>query len=848
MAGYPFILLVILLAYLGLLFWVAHWGEKHTEWLNQNRWQILYVLSAQVYCTSWTFYGSVGFASHYGIEYLAVYTGPVLILLLSETLLKPILKHVKREGLTTVSDFLSSRYGGSRSVAVVASLVLFVSIIPYIGLQVQALSNTFSILASGGGKAYIEATLIVLVFLSVVAILYGSRYIDFTRPQFGLMSTVAFQSLDKLFFFLIASVFIVFVISGGPLDIFHRAVADPHLKPLMFTGYADHPYLMWTSINISSAIAYILLPRQFHTIFVQNRDENHLRTLAWLGSLYLLLINLFVMPIALVGNLLNLPIEKADEFILTIPLKMGYNIVGLVVFLGGFSAAAAMILVESIAVSKMLVTDIGMPALLPLVRRREKSEGSRRGESSASGGETRGQVDLYKLVMYSTRISIPLIILLGFFYSYFIGRYFMLVEIGLTSFVGVAQLAPSFLLGLFYRDGNKKGALAGTIVGAVVWLYTMIIPSLSKAGILPAGIAANGLFGVRVLGPLNLFGVFNADPITNALFWSLFLNVMTYLLVSAFTEKTRSEEHALAKFFEVPGESEESVAAELARVQSELGRLLTASVGPATAKSIVADAFTLDTSKLTKMLDEFGTALAKEKRLVSIGELSASIAHDLRSPIAAIKLSMGTLEELAKDNPEGMTTINNAKMAMTRIEKLVNDILWYSKVDVLNKLQVRVKDAIRDAIGLLRKDIESKQISIHLSCEDSIMFSVDPTRISEVFTNLLSNAIEAVEEKVGSISITVRSDEQDVTIEIADNGKGIRPQVLSKIFTPFYTTKPSGTGLGLPIVKRLVNAHGGEMRIESVEGLGTKVTLVFSQSDPGSPGHKAEAASGGLEV
>lgn len=828
MAGYPFILLAVLLMYLGLLFLIAYWGEKHVEWLNQNRWRILYVLSAQVYCTSWTFYGSIGFASHFGVEYLAVYIGPVLILLLSEVLLKPILRHVKREGLTTVSDFLSSRYGGSRSVAVVTSLVLFMSIIPYIGLQVQALSNSFSTLAGGGGRAYVEATLIVLVFLSVVAILYGGRYIDFTRPQYGLMSTVAFQSLDKLIFFLIASVFIVFVISGGPLNIFHRAVADPHLKPLMFTGYADHPYLMWISISISSAIAYILLPRQYHTIFVQNRDENHLRTLAWFGSLYLLLINLFVMPIALSGNLLNLPIAKADEFILTIPLKTGFNIIAMVVFLGGFSAAASMILVESIAVSKMLVTDIGMPGLLSIINRREK------------------QVDLYRLVLYSTRIAIPLIILLGFFYSYFIGRYFMLVEIGLTSFVGVAQLAPSFLLGLFYKDGNKKGALAGTIAGTVVWLYTMIVPALSKAKILPAGIAESGLFGIRVLSPLNLFGVFDADPITNALFWSLFFNVMSYLVVSAFTSRTRSEDHAVAKFFNVSGESEKSLAAELVRVQSELGRLLTASVGPATARSIAADAFTLDTSKLAKMLDEFGAALEKEKRLASIGELSASIAHDLRSPIGAIRLSMGTLEELAKDNPEGMTTINNAKVAMTRIEKLVNDILWYSKADVLNKVRIRVKDAIRDTVELLRKDIEVKKISVHVDCDDSVMLWADPTRMGEVLTNLLSNAIEAVEEKVGSVSVSVRSDNDNLTVEIADNGKGINPQVLSKVFTPFYTTKPSGTGLGLPIVKRLVNAHGGEIRIESGERIGTKVILIFPQTN--SARQAVEPVSGGLEV
>lgn len=829
MNGYPFILLTVLLVYLVILFWVASWGEKHADWLNQNRWRLLYILSAQVYCTSWTFYGSVGFASHYGMEFLAVYTGPVLVLLLHDVLLKPILKHVKREGLTTVSDFLSGRYGGSRSVAVAASIVLFMSIIPYIGLQVQALSNSFSTLANRGGKEYIEATLIVLIFLSIVAILYGGRYIDFTRPQFGLMSTVAFQSLDKVFFFLLASIFIVFVIGGGPIAIFHHVDTNPQLRPLMFTGYSGHPYLMWASISISSGIAYILLPRQFHTVFVQNRDEKHLRSLAWFGSLYLLLINLFVMPVALYGNLLGLPKGQADEFILTIPLKMGYNLIAMVVFLGGFSAAASMILVESIAVSKMLVTDIGVPFVLPLLRRVTK------------------QLDLYKLVLYSTRMAIPLIILLGFFYSYFIGRYFMLVEIGLTAFVGVAQLAPPFLIGIFYKDGNKKGALSGIIAGSATWLYTMIIPALSKAEILPSAIVRSGLFGLPILSPLNLFGVFNSDPLTNALVWSLFFNTMVYIIVSAFTSRTPAEDQAVRRFFNVPTEIAQSLAAELERVQAEIGRLLTASVGPATAKSITAGGLTLDMPRLSKMLEEFQIALEKEKRLASIGELSASIAHDLRSPVAAIRLSIGTLEELTKDNPDGIATISNAKGAMTRIEKLVNDILWYSKADVLNRVHVKVKDAIQDSAELLRKDIKSKSISFRVDCDESAEFFVDTTRIGEVLTNVFSNAIEAVDPNVGEVSTVVRSDEKNITIVIADNGKGISSQVLNKIFTPFYTTKPSGTGLGLTIVKRLVNAHEGEMRIESSEGTGTRVTLIFPKGDRSSYEHGTGAVAGSVE-
>lgn len=815
MTGYPVLLLAILVLYLALLFLLAYWGEKNSKWFNENRTRLLYVLSVQVYCTSWTFYGSIGFASHFGLEYLAVYTGPVIILFLSDSLFKKILNHVKREGVSTVSDFLSSRYGGSRRIATTTSLILLIAIIPYIGLQVKALSNSFSVLAGGSEKVYIEATIIALVFLALIAILYGGRYLDFTRPQLGLLSTVAFQSFDKIVLFLFSSIFVVFVIGGGPQEIFRRAMLEPHLKPLLSVGFSDHPYLMWVSINIASAIAFILLPRQFHTIFVQNRSEHDLHTLKWFSMLYLLLINLFVIPVALTGGLMHLPVEKADEFFLSVPLRSGFTIVALLVFIGGFSAAAAMILVESIAVSKMLVTDIVLPVVLPIIKKH--------GRKSAAGLHP----DLYRVVLYSTRVSIPFIIFMGFLYAYYVGKYFMLVEIGLASFVGVAQIAPAFLMGIFLKDGNKSGAFWGIVTGSLIWIYTMILPSMSRAGIISDAFLNRGPFGIHILSPLNFLGVFEADPITNALFWSLFFNSFTYLILSSLKSPSPAEKDSLRKFFGGELQNGGTFTSEIARIQSDIERLLTISVGPSIARSIVEEGFTRDSTRLSKMLDDFTATLEKEKRLASIGELSASIAHDLRSPIAAIRLSLGDLEDLAKDSSESQKTIQNAKAAIGRIERLINDILWYSRADMLKKSKVNLAQSLIDAVAMFSDEVKKRNVEINLDCDESITLDADATRLNEIFTNLLSNAFEAVKDNDGKISITAKRVNDKALIDFVDNGRGINSEIISKIFIPFFTTKQGGTGLGLPIVKRLVNAHGGEISVQSNEGKGTVVTIVL---------------------
>ncbi|MGB9592180.1 MAG: sensor histidine kinase, partial [Candidatus Kryptoniota bacterium] len=266
---------------------------------------------------------------------------------------------------------------------------------------------------------------------------------------------------------------------------------------------------------------------------------------------------------------------------------------------------------------------------------------------------------------------------------------------------------------------------------------------------------------------------------------------------------------------------------ELAKIQSDIEQLLTISVGPSIARSIVEEGFTHDSTRLSKMLDDFTATLEKEKRLASIGELSASIAHDLRSPIAAIRLSLGDLENLSKDSTESQKTIENAKAAIGRIERLINDILWYSRADLLKKSKVNLAHSLMDTVSMFTDEAKRRSVKIELNCDESIMLDADATRLNEIFTNVLSNALEAVRDNEGKISITAKRVNDKSLIEFADNGRGISNEIMSKIFVPFFTTKQGGTGLGLPIVKRLVNAHGGEISVHSIEGKGTTVAITL---------------------
>jgi sigma-B regulation protein RsbU (phosphoserine phosphatase) len=501
-------LLSIVVGYLLFLFGVAYWAER-THRLEQPRLQMLtYVLTASVYCTAWTFYGSVGLAANRGLEFLTIYLGPALVALLWPVLLRRLVRVAKEQRITSISDFISSRYGKSAPLGALVAGLVVIGLIPYIALQLQAVSQSFKvILRQEAILDRFDPTLLVAVVLGLFGILFGARNLDFTKAQRGLLTAVAVESVVKLLAFLTAGIYVTWILFGGFGDLFGRLLADPELSQLVTLGESPAAsFSRWGAMLAVSMMAVMFLPRQFHVLVVQNQDERHVAALSWMFPLYLLLINLFVLPIAIAG-LLTLPRTQADQFVLLLPRSAGNQALSILVFLGGFSAATAMIVVDSLALSKMLTNDIVVPILL-----RNRSR------------------DIYRASLRSMRLCILLVVFLGYGWASLAAGRFLLVEMGLLSFVAVTQCAPAILLGLAWPRGNRRGAFAGISAGFGLWFYTLIVPVLVKEGVMGPSILETGPFGQAWLRPTELLGLAGLDSLSHGLFWSLFANLAGYVL------------------------------------------------------------------------------------------------------------------------------------------------------------------------------------------------------------------------------------------------------------------------------------------------------------------------------
>ena len=522
--------------YLLLLFAIAYYGDRRRA---QGRSLIdnpyIYTLSLAVYCTSWTFYGSVGKAATSGVIFLATYLGPTLAAFTWWFPLRKLLRLCKANNLTTLPDFLALRYGKSSLLGGLATLGILLAIIPYIGLQLKSISDTFNILV-GQDTAPVQAYLLqntafyVALILAVFGILFGARHLDPTERHEGMVTAVAFESIVKLFAFLAIGILVCFVLSPGWGNLYEQICRNQELCPLtqLNTG-PDNSYLLFLVETLLAMGAIILLPRQFHMTVVENTQEKHLLTAMWLLPLYLFLINLFVLPIAFGGLLLHLPSTQADTFVLRLPLQHGYPLLALLAFLGGLSASTAMVAVASIAVSTMLLNSLIMPAALHL-----------------------NLADrLSPHLLQVKRLGILVVILLGYFSYRLIGVSLMLVDMGHIAFCGVAQLAPAVLGALYWRDANQKGAVAGLLCGFALWFYTLVAPPMVETGWLPASLLSTGPWGLSWLKPTSFLGLTGLDGLSHAFFWSMFGNIVPFVCVSLLTTPSVLESEQALRFVDV---------------------------------------------------------------------------------------------------------------------------------------------------------------------------------------------------------------------------------------------------------------------------------------------------------
>src|SRR5262247_1943307 len=364
------IVIIVALGYIGLLFVVASYGDRMRLRERANRAQFLiYPLSLAVYCTSWTFFGSVGLASRTGFDFLTIYIGPILMIGLCWPLIVRIVRLAKAQNITSIADFIAARYGKSQAVAATVAIIAIIGSIPYIALQLKAVSASLgTILAHisetpGGIQPVLgDIALFVAFAMATFAVLFGTRHIDATEHQDGLMLAIATESIVKLVAFLAVGVFVTFAMFDGPGQLFSRAMEQAKIAAVI----SREPQLgTLLAMTLLSLFAIVLLPRQFHVTVVENNSEAEIKRAAWLFPLYLILINLFVVPIAVAGLLTFSPGKvDSDMFVLALPLKAGSDLLALTAFVGGLSAATAMVIVETVALAIMASNDIVAPLVL----------------------------------------------------------------------------------------------------------------------------------------------------------------------------------------------------------------------------------------------------------------------------------------------------------------------------------------------------------------------------------------------------------------------------------------------------------------------------------------------------
>jgi Na+/proline symporter/nitrogen-specific signal transduction histidine kinase len=636
----------------------------------------------------------------------------MLAMILGWLMLRKMIRIAKTYRITSIADFISSRYGKSPMLAGVVTLITVVGIIPYIALQLKGISVAYAVLTTPLEQPlrtdqpwWQESTFYIALLLAGFTMMFGARHLDNTERHEGMVAAIAFESLVKLIAFLAVGLFVSYGLFNGVGDIFQRAAADPNLANLLELGEGrSFAYAEWFTLTLLAMFSVILLPRQFQVMVVENVNERHLKRAVWVFPLYLFLINLFVLPIALGGVLyFGAGQMNPETFILSLPLAEGWYGLALLAFIGGLSAATGMVIVESIAVSTMVCNDLVMPWLL-----RSKRWMHRQGR------------DLSRLLLNIRRAAILVILLLGYLYYRLAGEAYALVSIGLISFAAVAQFAPALLGGMYWKGGTRQGALAGLVLGFAVWVYTLMLPSLAKSGWMSDAIVVEGLFGNPWLRPEALLGLTGLDNLTHSLFWSMLLNVGAYVAVSLWRSPSARETSQAVLFVDVfertqgdqpvfwrgqasvtelfrlaerflGAEKAQTVFLECARQRgvASIEQLpadaalvqwvetqLAGSIGSASARVMVASVVkeeSLEIADVLGMLDEANRLRlhsqeleeksrsleaasaelrAANEQLKSLDQLKdefmSSVTHELRTPLTAIR----SLSELMRDDPK----------------------------------------------------------------------------------------------------------------------------------------------------------------------------------------------------
>ncbi len=879
-------LVVICLSYVGLLFVFAFWVERRAS-AGRARWlssPFVYTLSLSIYTTAWTFYGAVGSAARSGLEFMTIYLGPTLVFVGWFWFLRKLVRIGRTQRITSIADMISSRYGKSGLLAAMVTLLAVVGTTPYLALQLQSVTLSFSVFADPEATSLRSDNTAILVAggLALFTIIFGTRSLDVNERHPGLVSAIAFEAIVKLFALLAVGIYVVWGLADGPSDILAR-IEDSPIAEWQSNG------ARWVGLTMLSAAAIICLPRMFQVLVVENADERHLATASWAFPLYLFLMSLFVVPIAVVGLQVMPEGSNPDLYVLSLPLNFNQEGLALLAFLGGFSSATAMVIIAAMALSTMLSNHIFMPIWLRLVQ----------GDDPASG-------DMRRVALMARRLSIIGVLGLGLIYYRASGGSEALASIGLIAFLGVAQVMPALLGGIFWRGATRAGAAAGIGAGFVVWAWVLLLPNAVTFNLME-GVLTNGPFGIGWLRPSTPLGLQEADPLLTAMVLSLGINLFLFTLVSLTTFPSPIERLQGAQFVNVfdhsspeigwqggaaaaddllimaqrilgtarAGQLFQEAAAAQGRAASlpepdtdflkMLERELAGSVGAATAHAMVyqiTGGATVSVRDLLAVADEtaqmmeYSSRLEQQssqlsrtakrlreanQKLTEIAEQKdaflSQISHELRTPMTSIRAFSEMLmqdEALDQETRDRFSQIiHNESLRLTRLldDLLDLSVLEHGRVSLnesATTLEV-VLDRAFAAAGVmesgdrlqLRRDRDAEKIEIF----------TDPDRLAQVFINLISNAQKYCDADVPILEISVIKDSSGlVMVQFSDNGSGIPERQRSLIFEKFTrletTRSAQGAGLGLAISREVMARLGGGLNyVPSAGGAAFRVRL-----------------------
>ena len=866
------LLIAVCLFYVTFLFAVAFAAERAAargrgNWLRSP---LVYTLSLSIYCTAWTFYGAVGYAARSGMEFVTIYLGPSLVMIGWWWVLRKLVRVGRTQRVTSVADLISSRYGKSNVLAIIVTVMAVVGVTPYIALQLQSVTLSLSIFAdptgaTDGGMNLLSAGFWVALGLALFTVLFGTRNLNANERHDGVVIAIAVEAVVKLVALLAVGIFVVWGIAGGLGEMMTRIDSSE-------IGQWEVDGSRWTALTVLSGAAFLCLPRMFQVLVVENDDERHLHIASWAFPIYLMLMSLFVVPIAVIGLDLLPANANPDLFVLTVPLSQGQDGLAILSFLGGFSSATSMVIVATLALSTMVSNHLVMPIWL-----------SFQGQGATVSGDVRN------VVLFARRMSILVIIALGYLYYRVSGGSGALAAIGLISFIGVAQFLPAMLGGIFWRGATRVGAISGLLVGFAIWIYSSLLPSFGSEVVMSQALLENGPLSIDWLLPQALFGIKGIDPTVHAVFWSLFLNTSAFVIGSLISFPKPLERLQGAQFVNIfahsghargwsgsVAESEDlmvmaqrilgaSEAQKLFRTEAQkqgqdghlpeptpdflqrLEREMSASVGAATAHAMISQLVggtSVSVQDLMAVADESAQMLEYSNQLeAKSSELSitarqlrdvnakltqlsvqkdaflSQISHELRTPMTSIR----SFSEILRDT-EGLETVDKTKYASIihveaiRLTRLLDDLLDLS---VLENGQVSLKPSSGLLVDVIDHAITTTQAGAIRMIEidkrgvdHSTILHTDLDRLAQVFINLISNAQKYCKSKTPKLMIETVVEGDTVTILFTDNGIAIPVDTRALIFEKFARINDqdgSGAGLGLAICREIVARLEGEI-------------------------------------